>query len=111
MITFAFLNCLDNGGQIKHRHDYKIPLFLQICDHVCSLCRITLFDQNNLIKQAQAKREISHLEKEINFYHDAIKNDQSKIKAINSSLENLETFAREEYLMKRENEEIFIIKE
>jgi len=72
---------------------------------------ITLFDQNNLIKQAQAKREISHLEKEINFYHDAIKNDQSKIKAINSSLENLETFAREEYLMKRENEEIFIIKE
>jgi len=72
---------------------------------------ITLFDQNNLIKQAQAKREISHLEKEINFYHDAIKNDHSKIKAINSSLENLETFAREEYLMKRENEEIFIIKE
>ena len=28
---------------------------------------VTFFDENNLIKQVQAKREISHLEKEINF--------------------------------------------
>ena len=66
-----------------------------------------LFDEIILIK----KRDISHLKKEIKFYQDAIKNDHTKIKAINSSLDNLETFAREEYLMKRENEEIFIIKE
>ena len=72
---------------------------------------VTFFDENNLIKQVQAKREISHLEKEIKFYQDAIKSDHNKIKAINSSLDNLETFAREEYLMKRQNEEIFIIKE
>ena len=72
---------------------------------------VTFFDENNLIKQVQAKREISHLKKEIKFYQKAIHHDQNKIKTINSSLDSLETFAREEYLMKRENEEIFIIKE
>lgn len=78
---------------------------------VLFLVFVTFFDQNNFIKQARAKRDISHLKKEIKFYQDAIKNDHTKINAINSSLDNLETFAREEYLMKRENEEIFIIKE
>lgn len=72
---------------------------------------ILFFDQNSLIKRAQAARDISDLKKEIQYYRSAIMTDKAKIDALNSSLENLETFAREEYLMKRADEEIFIIKE
>lgn len=78
---------------------------------VVFLVFVTFFDEHNFIKQTKAKIEISDLKKEIKFYEDAIENDRNKINAINSSLDDLETFAREEYLMKRENEEIFIIKE
>jgi len=95
---------LDNITKFFSTYKYVITF-------VIFVAFVTFFDQNNLIKQVQAKREISHLEKEIKFYQDAIKNDKTTIKAINSSRENLESFAREEYLMKRENEEIFIIKE
>lgn len=72
---------------------------------------IVFFDSNSLISRAKSQTEISNLEKEIKFYRQHIETDQAKIDALNSSLENLEKFAREEYLMKNENEEIFIINE
>lgn len=72
---------------------------------------IVFFDDNSLISRAKSRTEIANLEKEIKFYRQHIKSDKAKIDALNSSLENLEKFAREEYLMKNENEEIFIIDE
>ena len=69
------------------------------------------FDDNSLISRAKSRTEIANLEKEIKFYRQNIESDKAKIDALNSSLENLEKFAREEYLMKNENEEIFIIDE
>lgn len=72
---------------------------------------IVFFDSNSLISRAKSQTEISNLENEIKFYRQHIETDQAKIDALNSSLENLEKFAREEYLMKNENEEIFIINE
>ena len=54
---------------------------------------------------------LADLQKEIAFYKQNIATDQAKLEALNSSLENLETFAREEYLMHKPNEEIFIINE
>lgn len=72
---------------------------------------IVFFDANSLISRAKSRTEIANLEKEIKFYQQHIESDKAKIDALNSSLENLEKFAREEYLMKNENEEIFIIDE
>jgi len=40
-----------------------------------------------------------------------IKTNKQKKNELQSSNENLEKFAREHYYMKRENEDIFIIKE
>ena len=72
---------------------------------------VTFFDQHSLIYRWQTHRKITQLEKEYNFYQDEIKSNKQKKFELQSSKENLEKFAREHYYMKKENEDIFIIKE
>ena len=52
--------------------------------------------------------EIDDLETEKEYYKKEIEKDNKVIKEL-STQEGLEKFAREEYYMKRENEEIYII--
>ena len=47
----------------------------------------------------------------VRIYKDVIKTNKQKLNELKSSHQNLEKFAREQYLMKKENEDIFIIKE
>ena len=51
------------------------------------------------------------LKKEKAKYEENIKKDQEFLDAIQSDTEALEKFAREEYKMKGENEDVYIIKE
>jgi hypothetical protein len=43
------------------------------------------------------------------FYEEKIKDDRSKLEELQSNPANLEKFAREQFLMKKENEDVFII--
>ena len=52
--------------------------------------------------------QISEKEQNANFYMKGIARDQARIASLKDSL-GLEKFARERYLMKRDNEEVFII--
>jgi cell division protein FtsB len=72
---------------------------------------ILFFDDSNLIKRYKVRRDTTKLEKEIDYYSDRIKQDSAAIEALSNSAENLERYAREQYNMKRPNEDIFIIKE
>jgi len=72
---------------------------------------ITFFDEHNLIDRFNTFRKIKSLEKEQQFYHDEIEATKKKKNELESNNENLEKFAREQYLMKKSNEDIFIIKE
>ena len=53
---------------------------------------------------------IRNLEKEIKFYRDEIEINRQKLNELRTDKEGLERFAREEYFMKRENEDVYIIK-
>ncbi|WP_317193365.1 FtsB family cell division protein [Polaribacter sp. BAL334] len=66
------------------------------------------FDENSYLIHKKFDREIEDLENSINFYKNKIEEDKNIIKKLQDSLE-LERFAREQYLMKKENEEIYII--
>ena len=66
------------------------------------------FDENSYLVHRKFDNEIEDLENTISFYKDKIAKDQETIKNLEDSLE-LERFAREKYLMKRENEDIYII--
>jgi len=72
---------------------------------------VTFFDQHSLIYRWQTHRKITELEKEYHFYQGEIKSNNQKKFELQSSNANLEKFAREHYYMKKENEDIFIIKE
>ncbi len=72
---------------------------------------ITFFDDNNLIERARLTKRINAYEIQKEHYQEEIEQNTRKLQELKSSTENLEKFAREEYLMKKKNETIFIIKE
>lgn len=70
---------------------------------------IALFDKYSFIDQLQLRSKISQMEKEKKYYQKKIEEDKRKKDELLGNRDNLEKFAREQYLMKKENEDIFII--
>lgn len=67
------------------------------------------FDQNNLIDRFSLASRIKDLNKQKEHYEKQIQENGMKMEELRSNHENLEKFAREEYLMKKDDEELFII--
>ena len=68
-----------------------------------------VFSDSNIGKSIDSDREIRSLKKQIEFYKKQIEADKAKLYELQSDKDNLEKFARENYLMKKENEDVFII--
>jgi cell division protein FtsB len=66
------------------------------------------FDQNNWISQWQYKNELEKLQKEKEYYTSQIEKTKKELEELTTNPKSLEKFAREKYLMKKENEEIFL---
>ncbi|HUI32867.1 MAG: septum formation initiator family protein [Dysgonamonadaceae bacterium] len=67
------------------------------------------FSDSNIMKRIDSDKEIRSLKKQIEFYRKKTEADKAKLHELQSDKENLEKFARENYLMKKENEEVFVI--
>lgn len=70
---------------------------------------IFFLDSKSVVNLISVKSEINQLNKEKDYYLNKIKEDKQKIKELKTNKENLEKFAREQYLMKRKNEDIYIL--
>ena len=70
---------------------------------------ITVFDENNLIERYKLSRRIREYNKQIEHYSNEIEQNNRKLKELKSNKENLEKFAREEYLMKKDDEVLFVV--
>jgi RNase adaptor protein for sRNA GlmZ degradation len=70
---------------------------------------IVFIDENNLMERSKNIRQIHALERDKLYYEKKIREDREKLEELEGSVEKFEKFAREQYLMKRENEDIFII--
>ena len=66
---------------------------------------------SSLYKRYTYDEKIRSLEKEIRHYKKEIETNSKKLHDLHTDKEGLERFAREEYYMKRPNEDVFIIKE
>jgi len=66
------------------------------------------FDANSLLIHNELNNDLNDLEDEKEFYIKEIEKDNKGLKKLSTD-DGLEKFAREEYYMKRENEEIYII--
>lgn len=72
---------------------------------------VLFFDQNNLLDRYKLVREVNQLEKNVEYYQERIQIDSTRLIELKTSPENLEKFAREQFLMKKDNEDIFVIVE
>lgn len=72
---------------------------------------ILFFDNNNLIERYRMLHQIKLYDKEKGYFLDKIKSDSQKLKELRTDKNNLEKFAREQYLMKKDNEDVFIVDE
>jgi cell division protein DivIC len=76
------------------------------------LIYITLLSQNNLLEKYSAVKNLKKLKKEREYYIEDIKNCNKKLSEIRKekkNIDNIEKFAREQYLMKKDNEDLFVV--
>lgn len=69
---------------------------------------MTFFDENSFLIDHEFNNEIDKLETDKDFYQTEINTDKKKIEKLEDP-EQLDKYAREEYNMKKENEDIYII--
>jgi cell division protein DivIC len=69
------------------------------------------FDHNNIFLHLQYRNELSDLKKSKQYYMDQISKTRQEVELLKSDPKWIEKVAREQYLMKRENEDVFVIKE
>jgi cell division protein FtsB len=67
------------------------------------------FDKNDLFSQYQYRQQVNKLKQEREFYQKETDKVRKDLDELNSDPKKLEKFAREKYLMKKDNEDIFVI--
>ncbi len=72
---------------------------------------IVFFDDHNLLQHYQNKQKLEQLTEQKAYLKEKIISDKHKIEELQTDKDNLEKFAREQFLMKKANEDIFLIEE
>ncbi len=67
------------------------------------------FDQNNMVDRLKMSAEIRQLEADREFYLEQIETDSTRLHELTTNKENLEKYAREQFLMKKKNEDVFVV--
>ena len=70
---------------------------------------IILLDSNNLITRFREMRELRKLRIDREYYVNKIEVDSRKLRELKTDNNNLEKFAREQYRMKKPDEDLYII--
>ena len=72
---------------------------------------IVFLDDYNLINQNKMKNNVDVLKEQKKFYISEIKSDSTELSNLKNNSEAQEKIAREKFLMKKDNEDIFILRE
>jgi cell division protein FtsB len=67
------------------------------------------FDQNNAVDRIKMSTEIRQLEEDREYYLEQIQKDSANLSELTTNKENLEKYAREQFLMKKKNEDVFVV--
>ncbi len=90
----------------------KIPAWLKnkyALTTVAFIVWVLFFDRNDLLTQLERRKELRTLQKSKDYFSQQIAEEQKSLQELKSNPAAIEKYAREKYLMKRENEDIFII--
>nr|WP_183588418.1 septum formation initiator family protein [Mucilaginibacter lappiensis] len=67
------------------------------------------FDKNDLFSQYEYRRQVNKLKQERDFYKKETDQVTKELDELTSNPQKLEKFAREKYLMKKDNEDVYVI--
>lgn len=99
-----FITFLQSAFYYVRRHKYLITI-------LAFLIIIVFLDENNLIRRFSNKNEIRALNEEIAKYKEMYDADTKRLNELSSNPEAIEKIAREKYLMKNPDEDIYILEE
>ena len=97
---------------LRFKYADKIPPFIRnkyFLTLTIFIIWILLLDTNNLIERYGQISELHKLEKDKEYYIKKIEEDRRKLNELKTDNHNLEKFAREQYRMKRKDEDLYII--
>ncbi|MEY3344091.1 MAG: hypothetical protein RL090_1775 [Bacteroidota bacterium] len=90
----------------------RIPKWMRnryILTGIVFIVWMTFFDNNNFISRYSYRQELKKLEQDKAYYIQEIERNAQQTAQLKSDPAMLEKYAREKYLMKKENEDIFVI--
>jgi cell division protein FtsB len=76
---------------------------------VIFLAWIMFFDENSIVSHQKNKRQLKELTQQKEYYIERIASDKQKLEDLSAGKEELEKFAREQYLMSKPDEDVFIV--
>jgi len=97
---------------IRFKFIEKIPPFLRnkyLLTIIIFVIWVVLLDSNNLISQHKEMKNLKKLRAEKEYYVQRIEEEKRKLHELKTDDQNLEKFAREQYRMKKPEEDLYII--
>ena len=67
------------------------------------------FDQNNMVDRLKMSGEIRQLEDDRQYYLEEIDKDSARFHELTTDKDNLEKYAREQFLMKKKDEDVYVV--
>lgn len=90
----------------------RIPSWLTnkyLLTSVAFVLWITFFDDKDLLTQRERNGELEEMQKSKAYYLSEIAREKKALEELKSNPAAIERLAREKYLMKRDNEDLFLI--
>jgi cell division protein FtsB len=92
----------------------RLPAWLRnkyFLSAACFIVWMLFFDPRDIFTQAAHSRELKQLQTSKAWYEQEIAKESAEAEQLKNNPATIEKYARERYLMKRQNEELFLVPE
>ncbi|HLF46047.1 MAG TPA: septum formation initiator family protein [Chitinophagaceae bacterium] len=92
----------------------QIPAWLRSKYLLCGagfIVWMLFFDPRDIYSQLEHTRELNNLKESKSYYQKEIAKESTELELLKTNPATLEKYAREKYLMKKDNEDLFLITE
>lgn len=93
---------VNNAWNYITKHKYLITI-------VVGLLIVGVIDENSFRRYAVLQMRLNELNEELQACRDQYERDSARLSQLNANVKGVERIARERYLMKRPNEDIFVL--
>jgi cell division protein DivIC len=91
----------------------KIPSWLKnkfLLAGIFFLVWMIFFDDKDIASSVEKKQKLGELQKSETHFTQQIVENQQELDLLRTNAQTIETYAREKYMMKKDNEDLFIVK-